>query len=87
MICFVCCFLKRLFFICSDWFVRAFLSISFLYLHLHFYVGYLFFLLFRVFLLQKDGRVGSGKYLFRCGNCGEKIKEKGQCPYCGAINK
>lgn len=52
----------------------------------HFYVGYLFFLLFVYFCFKKM-ICSSGKYLFRCGNCGEKIKEKGQCPYCGAINK
>ena len=26
-------------------------------------------------------------YKYRCGHCGEKLKEKGICPYCGAINE
>jgi rubrerythrin len=32
------------------------------------------------------GGILSG-YKYRCGNCGQKLREKGQCPHCGAVNE
>ena len=51
----------------------------------HFYVGYLFLAVFTGICFQRMRR--SMGYRYRCGNCGRKIKEKGECPYCGAINQ
>lgn len=48
------------------------------------YVGYLFFALF-IFICCKRLKRGTS-YKYRCGKCGAKLREKGECPYCGAIN-
>lgn len=49
------------------------------------YIGYLFLALFIwVFAKKVYRNIG---YKYRCGHCGEKIKEKGMCPHCGAINE
>lgn len=50
-----------------------------------FYIGYLF-LFFFVMLFVKTLRRGS-RYKYRCGHCGQKLKAKGVCPQCGAINE
>lgn len=50
----------------------------------HYYIGYLFLSLFIVYYLKK-GIVVRHKYY--CGHCGQKLKEKGACPACGAINE
>lgn len=50
-----------------------------------YYIGYLFLLLF-VWLFIRKLRVGTG-YLYRCGHCGAKMKTKGECLHCGAINE
>lgn len=50
-----------------------------------FYIGYLF-LFFFVLLFVKKLRRGS-RYKYRCGHCGQKLKAKGVCPHCGAINE
>ena len=51
----------------------------------HIYIGYFFLALFVWVFAKKVHRNISYKY--RCGQCGEKIKEKGLCPHCGAINE
>ena len=49
------------------------------------YIGYLFLALFIwVFVKKVHRNIG---YKYRCGHCGEKLKEKGVCPHCGAINE
>ena len=49
------------------------------------YIGYLFLALFIwVFVKKVHRNIG---YKYRCGHCGEKLKEKGVCPRCGAINE
>lgn len=43
-------------------------------------LGYLFYVSIR--------RIRKGtSYRYRCGQCGTKIREKGECPRCGAINQ
>ena len=49
----------------------------------HIYIGYLFLACF-IWLFVKKVRRNSG-YKYRCGNCGQKLREKGVCPHCGAI--
>ena len=51
----------------------------------HIYIGYLFLACF-IWLFVKKVRRNSG-YKYRCGNCGQKLREKGVCPHCGAINE
>lgn len=51
----------------------------------HIYVGYLFLALFVWVFVRKVQRNNSYKY--RCGRCGAKLKEKGVCSNCGAVNK
>lgn len=48
------------------------------------YIGYLFLAIFAWLFARKIFRNVSYKY--RCGQCGEKLKEKGVCPHCGAKN-
>lgn len=50
-----------------------------------YYLGYIFFAMFLYLFICKFKERMVLKY--RCGNCGRKIKEKGECPHCGAINK
>jgi len=50
-----------------------------------FYVGYAC-LLFFLYILLKQFR-GRMTYKYRCGKCGALMKEKGECPSCGAINQ
>ena len=49
------------------------------------YIGYFFLALF-VYLFLRKVR-GNVRYKYRCGHCGEKLREKGVCPHCGAINE
>lgn len=51
----------------------------------HIYIGYLFLFCF-VWLFAKKLRKSS-RYKYRCGRCGGKLREKGVCPHCGAINE
>lgn len=51
----------------------------------HIYIGYLFLALF-VWLFTKKVCRNNG-YKYRCGHCGEKMKERGVCPHCWAINE
>lgn len=50
------------------------------------YIGYLF-LLFFFILVIKRAFSGNRTYHYRCGRCGQKLKTKGTCPHCGAINE
>lgn len=51
----------------------------------HIYIGYFFLALFVGLFVKKVHR-NSG-YKYRCGYCEEKLREKGTCPHCGAINE
>lgn len=52
----------------------------------HYYVGYLFLMAFsalflrRLYFSLRDTR-------YRCGACGGKMRKKGVCPHCGAVNQ
>jgi hypothetical protein len=50
------------------------------------YIGYLF-LLVLLFIFLKRAFKGNRTYHYRCGKCGQKLKTKGLCPHCGAINE
>ncbi|WP_321518423.1 hypothetical protein [uncultured Bacteroides sp.] len=50
-----------------------------------YYVGYPTLLFFFYLLVKKiNGRM---TYKYRCGKCGALMKEKGECPSCGAVNQ
>lgn len=49
------------------------------------YVGYLFLLIAFYLFIQKVRAVSI--YSYYCGNCAKRIRTKGQCPHCGAINR
>lgn len=51
-----------------------------------FYIGYAFLAAF-VWLFVKRVRTSLRSSRYRCGRCGERLTEKGICPYCGALNK
>lgn len=50
------------------------------------YVGYLFLLLLTWLFLRRAVR-SFAKPLYRCGRCGHRLREKGTCPRCGAVNE
>ena len=50
------------------------------------YVGYLFLAAF-VWVFLKRLRISLLASRYRCGRCGQKLREKGVCPHCGAINE
>lgn len=52
----------------------------------HIYIGYVFLAAF-VWVFFKRLRVSLAASRYRCGRCGQKLKEKGACPHCGAINQ
>lgn len=52
----------------------------------HIYIGYLFLAAF-VWIFAQKLRVSLTASRYRCGNCGQKMKEMGRCPHCGAINE
>lgn len=52
----------------------------------HIYIGYLFLVAF-VWVFWKKLRATFVIYRYRCGHCGQKLKGKGRCPHCGAINE
>lgn len=52
----------------------------------HIYIGYLFLAAF-VWVFLRRLRLSLAASRYRCGKCGQKIKEKGLCPHCGAINE
>lgn len=49
------------------------------------YIGYIFLAIF-VWLFLKRTHAMLVVYRYRCGHCGQKLKKKGACPACGAIN-
>ncbi len=51
----------------------------------HIYLGYFFLLVFIWAFFQKVHRTLI--YHYRCGQCGVRLKVKGKCPNCGAINE
>lgn len=52
----------------------------------HIYIGY-FFLVAFVWIFLNKLRATFVVYRYRCGHCGQKLKDKGRCPHCGAINE
>lgn len=50
------------------------------------YIGYLFLLAFFIIFCRRL-RISLLASRYRCGNCGQKLKAKGRCPHCGAINE
>ncbi|MCI1648244.1 MAG: hypothetical protein LKI39_08020 [Bacteroides sp.] len=52
----------------------------------HIYIGYFFLLIFFA-IFAKRAHLTFVTYRYRCGNCGQKMKSKGICPNCGAINQ
>ena len=58
----------------------------FLYPTTSIYVGYLFLTAF-VWVFLKRLRISLLASRYRCGRCGQKLREKGVCPHCGAINE
>ncbi len=50
----------------------------------HFYIGYLLFLLFAAYTIRHLCR---NTALYRCGHCGATISDKGICPSCKAVNE
>lgn len=51
-----------------------------------YYIGYLFLLLFCLLFLRRL-RISLSTSRYRCGRCGQKLRQKGVCPHCGAINE
>ncbi len=52
----------------------------------HIYIGYLFLAVF-IYVFYRRFCISLATSRYRCGNCGQKLKAKGVCPHCGAINK
>lgn len=52
----------------------------------HIYVGYLFLAAFSLIFVHRL-RISLTSARYRCGRCGGKMKQKGVCPHCGAINE
>ena len=50
------------------------------------YVGYVFLAAFVCFFVYRVRRSFAGPR-YRCGRCGGYLREKGVCPYCGALNE
>lgn len=50
------------------------------------YIGYIFLVVFLGLFLKRMCAT-LVIYRYRCGCCGQKLKEKGPCPSCGAINE
>ena len=50
------------------------------------YVGYVFLALLAVIFVRVLRR-SLHTSVYRCGNCGEALAQKGVCPYCGALNE
>jgi hypothetical protein len=51
----------------------------------YYYIGYPCLVLYAVWVFRSIKR--TSHYKFSCGNCGAKMKLKGTCPHCGAINE
>ena len=50
------------------------------------YIGYVFLVAF-IWIFLKKVYTTLVVYRYRCGNCGQKLREKGRCLSCGAINE
>lgn len=50
------------------------------------YIGYAFLVVFTVVFLRKF-RMSLAASRYRCGNCGQRLRDKGVCPQCGAVNE
>lgn len=61
-----------------------FLYLFFIFAAYH-YVGYLCLLVYSVWSFKRLKQ--TSRYRYSCGNCGAKLKEKGVCPHCGALNE
>ncbi len=48
-------------------------------------IGYLLLVAYYYYALRRYYRLSRARYV--CGNCGAKLKEKGRCPKCGAMNE
>ncbi len=51
----------------------------------YYYIGYPCLLIYTVWSFNRIRH--TSRYKFSCGNCGAKMKTKGVCPHCGAINE
>lgn len=51
----------------------------------YYYIGYPCLVVYAVWIFRSIKR--ASHYKFSCGNCGAKMKSKGVCPHCGAINE
>jgi hypothetical protein len=51
----------------------------------YYYLGYPCLLVYAVWSFNRIKH--ASRYKFSCGNCGAKIKNKGVCPHCGAVNE
>lgn len=67
-------------------FAFCFLSYFFFIYATRFYIGYPT-LLALIFLFMKRTIAYASNYPYRCGKCGGRLKAKGVCPKCGAINE
>ncbi len=50
------------------------------------YVGYALLAAFAAFFVWRTAR-SFGRYPYVCGNCGHRLRSKGICPHCGAVNE
>jgi hypothetical protein len=50
-----------------------------------YFVGYLLLAAYVSVALWQYFRKGRARYI--CGNCGARLRKKGRCPYCGALNE
>lgn len=50
-----------------------------------YYIGYPLLIVYWLFALRSYFRHSRRHYI--CGNCGCRMKKKGKCPECGAINE
>ncbi len=50
-----------------------------------YYIGYILLASFAFFALWRYFHYARAEYV--CGNCGAKLRHKGRCPHCGAINE
>ena len=51
----------------------------------YYYIGYPCWLVYTVWTFRRLRY--TSRYKYCCGNCGAKIKAKGVCPHCGAVNE
>ena len=51
----------------------------------YYYIGYPCLIVYAVWCFNRIKH--TSRYEFSCGNCGAKMKAKGACPHCGAINE